>query len=152
MIFHYLICLTMLSPNTKTFLIILVFVFLLVFLISSLLGLSVDTTTFGDPPCQLFWELIVGNLSQEFFCQFVPQFVQLRCSRFCWENSILNFHSTIHELELQLNASIELRISLFLVFIFNIDTVSNWLMVFIQCPFCNNYLKEEGFWYLYFDI
>ena len=40
--------LTMLSPNTKTFLISLVFVPLLAFLISSPLGLSVDKTAFVD--------------------------------------------------------------------------------------------------------
>ena len=56
----------MLSPNTRIFLISLVFVFLLVFLISPLLEISVGTTTFGDPFCRLFPELIVGNLSQEF--------------------------------------------------------------------------------------
>ena len=38
----------MLSPNTKTFLISLVFVFQLAFLILSLLGLSVDAITFVD--------------------------------------------------------------------------------------------------------
>ena len=45
---HPWTCLTMVSPNTRTFLISLVFVFLVVFLILSLLGLSVDTTTFVD--------------------------------------------------------------------------------------------------------
>ena len=58
--------LIMLSPNTKTFLISLVFMFLLAFLVSSLLGLSVDTTTFVDFSCRLFLEWIVRNLSQVF--------------------------------------------------------------------------------------
>ena len=58
--------LIMLSPNTKTFLMSLVFVFLLAFLISSLLGLSVDATTFVDLSCRLFLEWIVRNLSQVF--------------------------------------------------------------------------------------
>ena len=56
----------MLSSNTETFLISLVFVFLMVFLISSLLGISIDTTTFADFFCRLLSEWIVGNVSQEF--------------------------------------------------------------------------------------
>lgn len=55
----------MLSPKAKTFLKSLVFVFLLVFLISLLLGFSLDTITFGDPICRLFLELFFGNLSRE---------------------------------------------------------------------------------------
>ena len=56
----------MLSPNTKTFLISLVFVFQLAFLILSLLVLSVDTITFVDFFCQFLSEWIVGDLLQVF--------------------------------------------------------------------------------------
>ena len=54
------------TPNAKNVLISSVFVFLLAFLISSLLGLSVDTTTFADLFCRLLTEWIEGNLSQKF--------------------------------------------------------------------------------------
>ena len=63
---HSWTCLTMLSTNTKTFLISLVFVFLLAFLILSLLELSVDTTTFVYYFCRFLSEWIVGDLSQVF--------------------------------------------------------------------------------------
>ena len=56
----------MLSPNTKTFLISLVFVFLLAFLILSLLELSNDTAKFVDFFCRFLSEWIVGDLSQVF--------------------------------------------------------------------------------------
>ena len=56
----------MLSPNTKTFLISLVFVFQLAFLILSLLVLSVDTITFVDFFCRFLSEWIVGDLLQVF--------------------------------------------------------------------------------------
>ena len=54
------------TPNAKNVLISSVFVFLIAFLISSLLGLSVDTTTFADLFCRLLTEWIEGNLSQKF--------------------------------------------------------------------------------------
>ena len=54
------------TPNAKNVLISSVFVFLLAFLISSLLGLSVDTTTFADLFCRLLTKWIDGNLSQKF--------------------------------------------------------------------------------------
>ena len=63
---HLWACLTKLSLNTKIFLISLVFVFLLAFLILSLLELSVDTTTFVDYFCRFLSEWIVGDLSQVF--------------------------------------------------------------------------------------
>ena len=56
----------MLFPNTKIFLISLVFLFLLAFLILSLLGLSVDTTIFVDFFCRFLSEWIVADLSQVF--------------------------------------------------------------------------------------
>ena len=56
----------MLSPNTKAFLISLVFVFLLAFLTLLLSGLSVNPTTFVDFFYQLLLEWIVGDLSQVF--------------------------------------------------------------------------------------
>ena len=64
---HPWTCLTIFSPDTKTLLISLVFEFLLQFLISSLLGLSVDTATILCLFCRLFSECIAGNLSREFF-------------------------------------------------------------------------------------
>ena len=53
----------MLVPNTKIFLISLVFLFLLAFLA---LGLSVDRTIFVDFFCRFLSEWIVADLSQVF--------------------------------------------------------------------------------------
>lgn len=130
--------LIMLSPNTKTFLICLVFVLLLLFLISSLLELSVDILTFGAPFCRVFSELIVGNLSREFslvICTgLLKTLLQLHLLgelsfRFPFDN---NFNGGSLRLVFWYEAFV------FVLQRFNVATVTNWLMYFFQILFTTN--------------
>ena len=90
----------MLSTNTKTFLISLVFVFLLAFLILSLLELSDDTATFVDFFCRFLSEWIVGDLSQVFSLLTSTTLLKNSLLVLFWENQISDFPLMIQESEL----------------------------------------------------